>query len=119
VQVALPRSQNGVQRPLLHTSEAVPDVLQGRRQAPQFWMSPRTSDSQPSSVAPARGPLQSLKFVAQLWTQRPALQVREALFTVEHGLPHAPQFATLVSVDTSQPSSVLPGRGPLQSAKPP
>jgi hypothetical protein len=51
--------------------------------------------------------------------QRPPLQVREALLIVEQGLPHAPQFATLVSVETSQPSSVLPGRGPLQSPKPP
>ena len=50
--------------------------------------------------------------------QRPPLQVREVLFTVEHGLRQAPQFATLVSVETSQPSSVLPGRGPLQSPKP-
>jgi hypothetical protein len=119
VQLALSRLQNGVHRPFAHTSDAVPDRLQTRRQAPQFEMSLRTSDSQPSSMAPERGPLQSLKFVAQVWMQRPALQVREVLLIVEHGLAHAPQFATLVSVETSQPSSVLPGRGPLQSPKPP
>lgn len=34
-QLALPSSQNGVQRPLLQTSEATPPVLHARPQAPQ------------------------------------------------------------------------------------
>jgi hypothetical protein len=75
--------------------------------------------SQPSSVEPGIGPLQSAKGAVHVWVHRPAAQLRALLFMMEHASPQPPQWAASVAVSVSQPSSMEPGCGPLQSAKVP
>jgi hypothetical protein len=49
---------------------------------------------------------------------RPVTQLCAELFVVAHASPQPPQWAASAFVSVSQPSSVAPGVGPLQSAEP-
>ncbi len=73
-----------------------------------------TFTSQPSSVAPGCGPLQSRNDPVHVYVQSPAAQVRAELFALEQGAAHAPQCETFVARFTSQPLAAFPS----QSAKP-
>jgi hypothetical protein len=45
------------------------------------------------------------------------VQLWSVVFVVSQALPQVPQLARLVAVSVSQPSSIAPGCGPLQSPK--
>lgn len=110
-------------RPVLHailhwpaTQLAVPPVeLHTCPQLPQLFTSPIKSTSQPSASLSA---LQSAKPVSQSPVQTPAVQTVVGTLLVLHALPQPPQFSGSDAISTSQPSSPLPGCGPLQSAQP-
>jgi hypothetical protein len=94
LQLARPSWHDELQSPPEQASDSTPFVLQGRPQAPQFFGSVPVAVSQPSSVAGAWGPLQSLKPDAhECWHLPPVMQLCALLFAVEHVAPQAPQFA--------------------------
>jgi hypothetical protein len=96
-----------MQRPSLHVRDWLFTVEQGFAQAPQLATFVSSGTSQPSSVDPARGPLQSPKPLRQACTHLPAEHVCEPLFSVEHAALHAPQWAVLVERLTSQPLAAV------------
>ena len=71
------------------------------------------STSQPLVAVPSQFP----KPVEQLMPQTPCVQLGVP-FNVLQALPHVPQFEISLDVARSQPSSLAPGCGPLQSLKP-
>lgn len=84
-------------------------------QEPHLESSELQSSSHPSSELPFSGPLQSPKPLEHVGVQSPPVQLRLLTWLLEHTALHAPQCATLLSESISHPSSVAPGRGPLQS----
>jgi len=88
--------------------------LQTLPQLLQFLGSLRVSTSQPSSLAPGSGPLQSAKPGLQVYTQSPPTQLRAELLVVWQAALQAPQCVGLVFRLTSQPVA----GSPSQSAKP-
>ncbi len=108
-----------VQTPEAHDRDPLLAVEQGALHEPQWATLLETFSSQPSSTLPGCGPLQSPKEGLHVYEHVPPLHVLAVLFVVEHAPPHEPQCETFVAVSTSQPSSVAPGCGPLQSANAP
>jgi hypothetical protein len=108
-QFEYPPAQTGAHSPLAH--EVVPCwLVHASPQAPQL-ATVVTSVSQPSDGLV----LQSFQPLAQVGAHEPELQA-----TLPCGFtqtwPHAPQFETSPATQLSQPSSIAPDWGPLQSA---
>lgn len=92
---------------------AVPFIeLHSLPQPPQFDRSRLRSASQPSSIAPGCGPLQSVNPVLQLGVQRPFKHVRESTLNVEQTPPHEPQLLMSFVTLSSQPVEISPSQSP-------
>jgi hypothetical protein len=90
-------------------------VTQERLQPPQLVLFADTERSQPSSAVGAAGCVQFAKPSTHVDTHAPDEHARDETFCVPHALPHAPQCSGSLVVFASQPSSLDPGCGPLQS----
>ena len=80
---------------------------------PQFAASVKRLVSQPFAALPSQFPkpgLQTMPHTPERQTPLPLVEL--------HTRPHAPQFSASLLIAVSQPSSMAPGRGPLQSRKP-
>jgi hypothetical protein len=93
-------------------------VEQARPQAPQLSGSEPTLASQPSSASGEGGWEQLSKFVLQVESQRPFVQLRSCTFELEHALSHVPQWSTSLLNVASQPSSSAGALGWPQLPKP-
>ena len=108
VSLLLLQSENPAAQAPLHTPAAQLGVgrwldEQASLQAPQCTGSVWRLTSQPSSAFPSCGPLQSSKFVAQVGTHWPFVQVELDAFSAEHAPPQDPQCEVLVCKLVSQP----------------
>ena len=101
--------QLGTQAPPTHDVEPL-GLVQVTPHALQALTLVDTLVSQPSSIDPGCGPLQSAKLPLQLKLQRPPLHTRPVALAVEHGWLHAPQCNTLPSVLISQPVVTNPSQ---------
>lgn len=86
---------------------------------PQFVLL-STCSSQPSSAVGAAGFEQLPYSMRQVEVHRPPEHARDITLVVEQARPHAPQFATLVFVSTSQPLLATPSQSanPVLQVKP-
>lgn len=113
LQFPQPAVQFDVQTPNEHARVSVLVEAQLRAHEPQLLTSALRLDSHPSSVAPGAG-LQSPRPATHVGRQIPSWQLRTETFEVSQRWPQDPQCATSELIETSQPSSVTAGRGPLQ-----
>jgi hypothetical protein len=104
-----PQARSGEAQVVPHTpAEHTRPAAQAAPQPPQWALSLRVSTSQPLAALPS----QSKKPAAQAAiAQAPAAQVEVALESAQ-ARPHAPQFAALVWVLTSQPLAAAPSQSP-------
>jgi hypothetical protein len=107
-----PGAQLGAQTPLIHAAEPF-GLAQATMQEPQCCELVLVFVSQPFVGSPSQLENPGL----HVGMQRPPMHA-VVPFGLTQATPQAPQFCKLLSRSASQPSSVAPGAGPLQFAKP-